>query len=85
MRLAPPRVEDAEALTDLHLDVWEEAYADLMPASVFAERRAGRDQRAGPRRPRRRTAAARADGLYVRAEVYGGGVGHERRMVRAPA
>lgn len=45
MRIVPPNVEDAEALTDLHLHVWEEAYADLMPASVFAERRAGRAQR----------------------------------------
>jgi GNAT superfamily N-acetyltransferase len=45
VRIAPPQVEDAEALTDLHLDVWEEAYADLMPAPVFADRRARRDQR----------------------------------------
>ena len=45
MRIARPEVEDAEALTDLHLAVWEEAYADLMPASVFAARRAGRAQR----------------------------------------
>jgi GNAT superfamily N-acetyltransferase len=43
--IAPARVEDAEALTDLHLDVWEEAYADLMPAAVFAERRARRAER----------------------------------------
>lgn len=108
MRLAPPRPEDAEALTDLHLDVWEEAYADLMPASVFAERRAGRDQRV--ERWRDIIAAGSSDnllawstqgrllgfsstgpgrdspddglpplelmGLYVRAEVYGHGVGH---------
>ena len=45
MRIAPARVEDAEALADLHLDVWEEAYAGLMPASVFTERRARRDAR----------------------------------------
>ncbi len=45
MRLAPPRVEDAEALTDLHLDVWEDAYAGLMPAAVFAERRSRRAER----------------------------------------
>jgi hypothetical protein len=38
VRLAPARAEDAEALTDLHLDVWDEAYADLVPASVFADR-----------------------------------------------
>ena len=45
VRIAPARVGDAEALTDLHLDVWEEAYADLMPASVFIERRARRAER----------------------------------------
>lgn len=45
MRIRPPSVDDAEALTDLHLEVWEEAYAGLMPASVFAERRADRDAR----------------------------------------
>jgi GNAT superfamily N-acetyltransferase len=45
VRVAPPRVEDAEALADLHLDVWEEAYADLMPATVFTERRARRAER----------------------------------------
>jgi len=108
VRLAPPRPEDAEALTDLHLDVWEEAYARLMPASVFAERRAGRAQRV--ERWRDIIAAGSSDnllawstdgrllgfsstgpgrdspddglpplelmGLYVRAEVYGDGVGH---------
>ncbi len=45
MRIVAPDVTDAEALTDLHLDVWEEAYADLMPASVFAGRRARRAER----------------------------------------
>ena len=45
VRIAAPRVEDAGALADLHLDTWEEAYAGLMPASVFAERRARRDER----------------------------------------
>lgn len=45
VRLSPPRVEDAEALADLHLDVWEEAYAGLMPASVFTARRERRDAR----------------------------------------
>lgn len=45
MRIASPQVSDAEALTDLHLDVWEEAYAALMPTSVFAERRARRAER----------------------------------------
>jgi hypothetical protein len=45
VHITPPQVADAEALTDLHLDVWEEAYADLLPAPVFADRRARRDQR----------------------------------------
>ena len=38
-------VDDAEALTDLHLDVWEEAYAGLMPDSIFVERRSRRAER----------------------------------------
>jgi GNAT superfamily N-acetyltransferase len=108
VRLAPPRVEDAEALTDLHLDVWEEAYADLVPASLLAERRAGRAQRV--ERWRGIIASGSSDtllawstegrllgfvstgggrdspddglpplelmALYVRAEVYGDGLGH---------
>lgn len=45
VRIAPPLVGDAEQLADLHLDVWEEAYADLMPASVFTDRRSRRDER----------------------------------------
>jgi GNAT superfamily N-acetyltransferase len=45
VRITPPTASDAEALADLHLDVWEEAYAGLMPASVFTERRARRDER----------------------------------------
>ncbi|HJQ05183.1 MAG TPA: GNAT family N-acetyltransferase [Nocardioides sp.] len=45
MLIQPATVEDAEELTDLHLDTWEEAYADLMPASVFVERREGRSER----------------------------------------
>jgi ribosomal protein S18 acetylase RimI-like enzyme len=106
VRIAAPEVSDAEALTDLHLDVWEEAYADLMPASVFAERRAGRDQRVerwrgiiadgsttllawsdadrllgfsstGPGRdsPDDGLPPLELMALYVRAEVYGTGVG----------
>jgi GNAT superfamily N-acetyltransferase len=31
--------DDAEELARLHVDVWEDAYADLMPATVFEERR----------------------------------------------
>lgn len=30
---------DAEALTDLHLDVWEDAYSELVPANILATRR----------------------------------------------
>lgn len=108
LRVAPPRVEDAEALADLHLDVWEEAYAGLMPASVFEERRVRRDERVASWRTIiasgssdnllawssdgtlvgfSSTSTGRddpADGLpplelmalYVRASVYGTGVGH---------
>ncbi|TQL68617.1 L-amino acid N-acyltransferase YncA [Nocardioides albertanoniae] len=43
IRAAVP--DDAEALTDLHLDVWEEAYAGLMPDRIFVERRAQRRTR----------------------------------------
>jgi len=32
--------DDAEALARLQVDVWEDAYADLMPATVLDERRA---------------------------------------------
>jgi GNAT superfamily N-acetyltransferase len=45
MHITRPQVADAEALADLHLDVWEEAYAALMPASVLTERRARRAER----------------------------------------
>jgi len=108
MRIVAPEQGDAEALTDLHLDVWEQAYTDLMPASVFAERRAGRAQRAerwrgiiaagssanllawspegrllgfsstGPGRDPADDALPPLElmALYVRAEVYGDGVGH---------
>ena len=112
LRVSPARVEDAEELTDLHLDVWEEAYAGLMPASVFAERRAGRDARVeswrtiigtgssdnllawsdewsddgslvgfsstGPGRddPADDLPGLEVMALYVRAAVYGTGVGH---------
>lgn len=39
-RLRRARPADAEALASLHLEVWDDAYADLMPAAVLAERRA---------------------------------------------
>ena len=38
-------LDDAEALTDLHLDVWEEAYAGLIDAGILMERRAQRSAR----------------------------------------
>jgi GNAT superfamily N-acetyltransferase len=31
--------EDAEAMGNLHLDVWDDAYADLMPQGILDERR----------------------------------------------
>lgn len=112
MRLAgveirPADVADAEALTDLHLEVWEEAYADLVAADVLRQRRRNRAARLG----RWRASIAEGDAttllacragrllgfvsvgaardgdvaglpacevwaLYVRAKVYGLGVGH---------
>ncbi len=108
-------VADAEALTDLHLDVWEDAYSDLVPQEVLVARRRdvatrverwrqiigsgstttllaedetargrllgfsnsgpGRDD-PGPGLPELELMA-----LYVRAEVYGTGIGH--RLVSA--
>ena len=47
MKIRVAVVDDAEALTDLHLDVWEEAYAGLMPDRIFAERRSLRSVRVG--------------------------------------
>jgi GNAT superfamily N-acetyltransferase len=109
MLVRPPATQDADALTDLHLDVWEEAYADLVPAAFLAERRRSRAQRVERWRgiiesgssanllathehsgrllgfsstgPGRDSPAAGLPGielmaLYVRAEVYGTGIGH---------
>ena len=36
----PAVADDADALGLLHIDVWEDAYSDLMPVGVFQERRA---------------------------------------------
>lgn len=47
MLIRPATSDDAEALTELHLDVWEEAYAGLMPPEIFAERRSQRTERIG--------------------------------------
>lgn len=40
-----PVVADAEALADLHIAVWEEAYAGLIPAEQLAVRRGNRQER----------------------------------------
>lgn len=45
MQILTAHADDAEALTDLHLDVWEEAYTGLVPAQVLAERRSNRARR----------------------------------------
>jgi GNAT superfamily N-acetyltransferase len=45
MRIVLARVEDAEALTDLHLDVWDEAYAGLVAPATLARRRDERAER----------------------------------------
>ena len=68
-------VEDAEALARLHVDVWEDAYTDLMPAAVFEERRATLPERADRWRrilleaPSRTTVAEAAGGLVGFASV----------------
>lgn len=114
MLIRPPSIDDAEELTDLHLDVWEEAYAGLMAPEVFVERRQGRTERiarwreiiagtatssllawaddgrllgfasTGPGRDRPSTDLPGLElmALYVRAEMYGAGVGH-RLLVAA--
>lgn len=99
---------DAGSLTALHLDVWEEAYADLVPRQILDARRADREARVerwranlaaegrttwvveDPETPSRllgfSTGGARRDedpalpelelwACYVRAEVYGRGLG----------
>lgn len=38
---------DAEPLTDLHLDCWDDAYPGLVPQQVIDARRARRDERVG--------------------------------------
>ncbi|QYJ03794.1 GNAT family N-acetyltransferase [Nocardioides panacisoli] len=43
--LRPVVPADAAAMATLHVDAWEEAYADLMPAAVLAERRRNLAQR----------------------------------------
>lgn len=64
-------VADAEPLTDLRLDVWEEAYDGLVPAHVLAARRREREARVVRWRQRIETDAA---GLRV-AEQDGRMVG----------
>ncbi|MEZ0581217.1 N-acetyltransferase family protein [Nocardioides sp. MH1] len=45
MLIRPAAVSDAEALTDLHLDVWEEAYGHLITEDILQERRQSRSER----------------------------------------
>lgn len=45
MLIRPATVGDAEALADLHLDVWEEAYGHLIADEILVDRRAGREDR----------------------------------------
>ena len=109
VQIRPAAVADAEPLTDLHLDVWEEAYGDLIAAEILLARRRERSDRVARwrenlARPANRSLLAWTDdgsrllgfvstgsgrdepgdglpglevmALYVRAEVYGSGVGH---------
>lgn len=107
--ILPADVRDADALTDLHLDAWEEVYGHLISAEILLGRRADRAGRVERWReniasPEGRILLAWADSssrllgfvsagpgrdephgelpdlevwsLYVRAEVYGCGIGH---------
>jgi GNAT superfamily N-acetyltransferase len=107
MPIRPAAPGDAAALAELHLDVWEEAYADLIAPEILAARRASPGARVELWRavlahPTGTVLVAEGSGrlvgfvstgpgrdavdpglpalelmaLYVRAEVYGAGVGH---------
>lgn len=109
VRIRSASVGDAEALTDLHLDVWEEAYGHLISKEILLDRRRGRSDRIarwrqnipnpealtllaqendgsrllgfvskGSRRDRPDSGLPELEiwALYVRAEVYGRGVGY---------
>ncbi|QIX26669.1 GNAT family N-acetyltransferase [Nocardioides sp. JQ2195] len=96
-------VDDAAALADLHLDVWDDGYTGLVPQSVLDARRATPKAERVTMWEKRLTGSATTwvaedeDGLvgfasagkgrdgsgmwelmalYVRARVYGTGVGH---------
>lgn len=45
MQISPATVRDAELLADLHLDVWEEAYGDLIAPEILLTRRRRRAER----------------------------------------
>lgn len=104
--IRPALVDDAEALADLHLDVWDEAYAGLMDQAILLARRAARDRiaagwrdivasgvgttvvasddsgrlvgfgSAAPHHDDSELPETEVLTLYVRAEMYGAGLGH---------
>jgi GNAT superfamily N-acetyltransferase len=109
VQICAATVRDAEALTDLHLDVWEEAYGGLIAVEMLAKRRADRSDRvarwrenissttstallawnddgsrllgfistgSGRDEPRTSLPGLEVMALYVRAAVYGQGVGY---------
>jgi GNAT superfamily N-acetyltransferase len=109
VQIRPATVRDVDEVTDLHLDVWEEAYGDLIAAEILATRRMGRSDRvarwreiisshestlllarendgsrllgfislgSGRDEPRAGLPDLEVRALYVRAEVYGCGVGY---------
>jgi GNAT superfamily N-acetyltransferase len=67
--------DDGEALTHLHIEVWEHAYSSLMPASIFESRRATVPERIEAWRqnltdgPARTIVADEPDGLVGFASV----------------
>lgn len=69
MLIRPVALDDAEALTDLHLDVWEEAYTGLIPDEILTERRSQRSARVD--RWRTNIKAGRFSSLVVEGEEPG--------------
>lgn len=63
--------DDADALARLQVDVWEDAYTHLMPASVFAERRATIAERADRWRRLLAEAPTRTTGAESAGDLVG--------------
>jgi len=62
VHIRPAAAQDAEALTDPHLDVWDDAYIKLVPTHLLSARRANRAERI---ETWRQILAASASGTWV--------------------